>query len=231
MPEAGLSAAEVGKEIAEHLEKNREGHDNRGRRITIIEAILLASVALLAAWSGFAAAKWSTESRLELAQSSKYRTEASEADLRAMEARNFDALTFDTWFQTWVNDKVGDEDVAARRFRDEFRPAFDAWMATDPLNNPDAPKDPTAMAQYVEPDKDLAAAKRASADEAYADGAKDGTTADDYVRTTVLLASVLFLVGISGHFRIHVARVGLIGVSVAILIYGSVLLVLAPKPA
>ena len=72
MSEAGLSAAEVGKEIAEHLEKSREHEpEGRGRRITIIEAILLASVALLAAWSGFAAAKWSTESRLELAQSTQ----------------------------------------------------------------------------------------------------------------------------------------------------------------
>ena len=230
MPEAGLSAAEVGKEIAEHLEKHGD-HDHRGRRITIIEAILLASVALLAAWSGYAAAKWSTESRLDLAQSSKYRTEASEADLRAMEDRTFDALTFDSWFQTWVNGEEADQALAERRFRPEFRPAFEAWLAEDPLNDPAAPGGPTEMAEYTEPDKVLATEKRAAAEGTYAEGAKAGTTADDYVRTTVLLASVLFLVGISGHFRIQVARYGLIGVSVAILIYGSVLLILAPKPA
>ena len=231
MPEAGLSAAEVGKEIAEHLEKNRDpGHEARGRRITIVEAILLASVALLAAWSGYAAAKWSTESRLELAQSSKFRTEASEADLRAMEDRNFDALTFDSWFQTWVDGDESAMELAERRFRDEFRPAFGAWLALDPLTNPAAPGGPTEVSEYTEPDKELAAEKRAQAEEAYSEGAKAGTTADDYVRTTVLLASVLFLVGISGHFRVHVARYGLIGVSVAILVYGSVLLILAPKP-
>ena len=62
MPEAGLSAAEVGKEIAEHLEKNRDVQEGRGRRITIVEAVLLASVAVLAAWSGFASAQWAPSS-------------------------------------------------------------------------------------------------------------------------------------------------------------------------
>ena len=64
------------------------------------------------------------------------------------------------------------------------------------------------MPEYEQPDLELAAEKRAAADEAYAEGAESGTTADDYVRITVLLASVLFLVGISGHFRVHSARVG-----------------------
>ncbi len=230
MPEAGLSAAEVGKEIAEHLEKTRSGHEVRGRRITIIEAILLATVALLAAWSGYAAAKWSTESRLELAQSSRNRTEASEADLVAMENRNFDGLAFNAWFSAWVADDAEDQALAERRFRDEFQVAFDAWIATDPKHNPDAPKGPTYMEEYVQPAKEVAEQKREAADELYAEGARDGTTADDYVRTTVLLASVLFLVGISGHFRIHGARVALIGVSAAILVYAVVLLIAAPKP-
>ena len=51
------------------------------------------------------------------------------------------------------------------------------------------------------------------ADEAYEKGAEAGETADDYVRITVLLASVLFLVGISGHFKVHSARIGLVSVS------------------
>ena len=35
--------------------------------MTIIEAVLLSVVAILAAWSGYAAAKWGTESSLDLA--------------------------------------------------------------------------------------------------------------------------------------------------------------------
>ena len=230
MPEAGLSAAEVGKEIADHIEKNREDQEGRGRRITIIEAVLLATVAVLAAWSGFAAAQWSTQSRLELAQSAKHRTLSSEAELRAMEARNFDASTFNAWFTAWVAGDEKAQDLAERRFSDEFQVAFDAWIVTDPLNNPDAPKGPTFMPEYHQPDQETAQEETRLADEAYETGAMSGETADDYVRITVLLASVLFLVGISGHFRIHGARVGLIAVSGAIMTYGIILLIIAPKP-
>ena len=228
MSEAGLSAAEVGKEIAEHLEKHGNHSDARSRRITIVEAILLATVALLAAWSGFAAAKWSTESRLELSQSTKHRTLSSQAELRAMEATNFDASTFNAWFTAWVAGDQRAQELATRRFTDEFRVAFDAWLATDPANNPDAPKGPTYMPEYVQVDDEVAAEETHLADEAHEKGAESGETADDYVRITVLLASVLFLVGISGHFRIHSARVGLITVSVLILVYAGYLLIVAP---
>jgi hypothetical protein len=63
----GLSAAEVGKEIAEHKKHAEEGepeHEHQSREeqvLSIIGAVLLSAVALLAAYSGFAAAKWSTE--------------------------------------------------------------------------------------------------------------------------------------------------------------------------
>ena len=66
--------------------------------ISIIEAVLLATVALFAGWSGFASSKWSTESRLDLAQSSTARAQASRADLQALENRNFDSSTFNAWF-------------------------------------------------------------------------------------------------------------------------------------
>ena len=65
MGEAGLGAAEVGEKIAEHREHNLQHEPTgRDRTVTIVEAALLAMVALMAAWSGFASAKWSTDSRL-----------------------------------------------------------------------------------------------------------------------------------------------------------------------
>ncbi|MDF2753071.1 MAG: hypothetical protein K0S82_1454, partial [Gaiellaceae bacterium] len=38
----------------------------RDRILSIVEAVLLSLVALLAGWSGYAAVKWSTESRVAL---------------------------------------------------------------------------------------------------------------------------------------------------------------------
>jgi hypothetical protein len=79
----GLSAAEVGKEIAEHTKHATDGHARRDRVISIAEAVLLSIVALLAAWSGYSAAKWGTDSSISLATASATRTKANRADIVA----------------------------------------------------------------------------------------------------------------------------------------------------
>jgi hypothetical protein len=235
----GLSPSEVGKEISEHRarvaeEAEKEGSateaKGRDRVITIIEAVLLAVVAVLAAYSGFAAAKWGTESSLQLAKASAARTEANRAAYQAADLRNFDSLTFNAWFTAYVAGNKTAMRVAEYRFRPDFLVAFNAWLKTHPFTNRNAPKGPTYMPEYRQPE--LAQANRldVTADGHYALGEAAGANSDGYVRTTVYLATVLFLVGISGHFRVRAARLGLIGIGGVILVFASVLLLLAPKP-
>ena len=234
MPE-GLSPGEVGKELSEHREHTVEGRASteatgRDRLITIIEALLLAVVAVLAAWSGFASAKWGTHSSLELAKASAARTEANRFAYQAADLKNFDSLTFNAWFTAYVNGNKSAMRVAEYRFRPVFLTAFNAWLKTHPFTNPRAPKGPTYMPQYVQPELAQANALDARANNYYALGEAAGGNADGYVRTTVYLATVLFLVGISGHFRVRAARIGLIGIGGFILAFSCVLLILAPKP-
>ena len=239
MPE-GLSASEVGKEIAEHNrrvaeEAEAEGsasseHDARGkRRLTIIEAVLLAVVAVLAAWSGYAAAKWGTESSLSLARASAARTEANREALLSLETRNFDSSTFNTWFTAYLSGNKAGMLVAQRRFRDQFNVAFEAWIATNPFTNPNAPKGPTYMPQYTTPGQAESVELDATADADYKAGAA-ASDSDNYVRTTVYLATVLFLVGISGHFTVRAARIGLLATGGAILLFSVALLSTYPIP-
>ncbi len=234
MPE-GLSPSEVGKEIAEHREHHSHAADpgeDRGaaRWLTIIEAILLATVAVLAAYSGFASAKWSTQSSLDLAKASTARNLASRAELEGLETKNFDGLAFNAWFTAYENGDQAAMAVAERRFRPQFDVAFRAWLATDPFTNASAPQGPTYMPQYVQPGAAETAMYDSQANADYDTGSTDGETADNYVRTTVFLATVLFLVGISGHFKVRKARIGLIGVGAAIMVVAVVLLIVAPKP-
>jgi hypothetical protein len=230
VPEAGLGPAEVGKEIGEHRHHATEQSEARDRVITIVEASLLAVVALMAAWSGYASAKWSTESRLLVARASTARVQATQEATSAEDLRNFDSSTFNTWFTAYVVGNQQAMNIAERRFRPEFKVAFEAWLATHPDTNPTAPPGPTYMKEYKQPEAAKAKVLDARADDLFAEGAKAGSTADDYVRTTVLLASVLFLVGISGHFRVRIARVGLVVVASAILLVALSVLVTAPRP-
>jgi hypothetical protein len=152
MPE-GLSPIEAGKKLHEHATEphqpaTSEGGSRHSRMVQIGEAVLLSLVTIAAAWSGYAAAKWGTESRLELAQAATLRNLATRADLEALSTRNFDSSTFTAWFTAFTLDDPQKQAVAERRFRPEFKVAFDAWMATDPFNNPRAPPGPTYMPQY-----------------------------------------------------------------------------------
>jgi hypothetical protein len=230
MPE-GLSPQEVGNQIGEHARTHHEdGPQRRDRRITIVEAVLLSIVALLAAYSGFAAAKWSTESRVNLARSSTLRAEANRANLQSLSVRNFDSSTFEAWFAAYTVGNKQAMALAVRRFRPEFRVAFDAWRATHPETNPHAPKGPTYMPQYRQPGLALSNALDAQASESFNDGETAGTNSDKYVRVTVFLASVLFLVGISTQFPLRGVRFGLLGVGAALLVLSLVQLTQIASP-
>ena len=227
----GLDPIETGKKLHEHAGKLQaqqldgdgsrpEAGDRHSRIVQICEAVLLSLVTITAAWAGYSAARWGTASRVDIAQSSTLRNLATRADLEAISLRNFDASTFNAWFTAFTLNKPKKEEIAVRRFRPAFRVAFDAWLATNPLHNPHAPPGPTYMPQYKQPAQARANALDNQADAKFDQGNHDGLVGDNYVRITVFLAAVLFLVGIGSSFKMHSIRYALIT-------FGSVLLILA----
>ena len=239
----GLDPIEAGRKLHEHGEQagdgadghaGQDGQDGQGgqdggrirvadrhaRIVQICEAVLLALVTITAAWAGYSAATWGTKSRIDIARSSTLRNLATREDLKAISLRNFDASTFNAWFIAFTLNSPKKEAIAERRFRPQFRVAFRAWLATDPLHNPHAPPGPTYMPQYKLADQARAAALDKQADEKFATGSTDGLVGDNYVRITVFLAAVLFLVGIGSTFKLH-------GVRYALITFGSVMLILS----
>jgi hypothetical protein len=225
----GLSAPEVGKEIGEHAgHTGPPGSHRHDRLLSILEAILLSLVAVVAAYSGYAAAKWGTESSVSLARASTIRAKANRANLEALQIRTLDSVSFNAWFAGFTAGNRNAERLAAKRLRPGYRPAFYAWLATDPAHNPNAPPGPAYMPQYVIPQATLAASYDAAANKTFAHGQYAGATSDRYVRDTVFLATVLFLVGISAHFPMRQARYGLVAVAMALLVFSVVQLATLP---
>jgi hypothetical protein len=227
----GLSAFEAGKELQEHAEHVEEERDRRrNEAISIVEAVLLSIVAVLAAWSGYAAAKWSTASSEYFAQASALRSEANIANTDSADALNYDVTAFNDWFTAWVAKDTVSMTIAERRFTPTFRRAFDAWLAEHPATNPHAPPGPEYVAQYSRPLEAKSAKLATQASAEYADGVVAGSNADGYILTTVYLATVLFLAGIGSHFKYRGIRYGLASVGTFILILAVVRLIGAPKP-
>jgi hypothetical protein len=104
------------------------------------------------------------------------------------------------YFQ-WVNATETDEQDLANfyetRFRPEFSPAFDAWLATDPLTNRDAPPTPFAMDGYqlqARTDSEQSDAQAAATVLAVLD---DLQRSANYVLAVVMFAVALFFAGMS----------------------------------
>jgi hypothetical protein len=233
----GLNPIEVGKKLhehgeAEHEETAKEGHDKakdrHSRIVQICEAVLLALVTVTAAWAGYSAARWGTESRVDIAQASGLGNLATRDDLSAISLRNFDASTFNAWFTAFTLNSPQKEAIAVRRFRPAFLVAFNAWMATDPLHNPHAPPGPTYMPEYKQPEQAQADALDTESAAKFTAGNDAGLTGDNYVRITVFLAAVLFIVGIGSSFKLPGIRYALVAFGSVLLVFSIVLILQQP---
>jgi hypothetical protein len=234
----GLDPIETGKKLHEHGEAAQERAEEEGRRtasedrhtriVQISEAVLLALVTLAAAWAGYSAAKWSTTSRVDIARASSLGNLATRDDIAAITLRNFDSSTFNAWFIAFTLNSPQKEAIAVHRFRPQFLVAFNAWLATNPLHNPHAPPGPTYMPQYKLPQQAQANALDSESAAQFQEGNQAGLTSDNFVRITVLLAVVLFLVGIGSSFKLTSVRYALVAFGSALLIVSLVLILQQP---
>ena len=207
MPE---SAGGANIEVAHHLSEHSEQSQSLAHQILeIAEAILLAVVAITTAWSGYQAALWTGHQAELYGLASRYRVQAEGAATTANQERLYNASTVVEWLKAEANGQKKLTAIFERRFLPEFRPAFESWKKTDPLNNPDAPAGPFFMAEYRSAKSEEAARLNDKATESFEQGNRARERSDDYVRVTVMLATVLLLTAISQRFKVRGVRIGL----------------------
>ena len=216
MPEAGGSNIEVAHHLSEHKEQPESvAH----QMLEIAEAIALAIVAIATAWSGYQAALWSGRQAELYGEASKLRVQAEGTATYANQERLYNASTVVEWLKAEAH---GDSRLAAifeRRFLPEFRPAFEAWKKTDPLNNPNAPAGPQLMPEYRSSKTEEASKLNEEAAVVFEQGSGARQHSDEYVRVTVTLATVLLLTAIGQRFKTGKVRVGLVVVVMILLCF------------
>jgi hypothetical protein len=201
----------------------------RERVLEIFAALLLSLATVGIAWSGYQAAKWSGIQAQRYTQASTARSLANQASTLAAQERTQDLLNFNRWLEVRTQ---GNAELAAlyeRRFREEFRPAFVAWLTTDPLNNPKAIPSPLLEKQYVLADAVKADKLETLGDVRFEQGKQATENADDYVFVTVFFAVVLFFAGISLRFTWLPIRTGILAVGAILLAYGAVRIGALPR--
>jgi hypothetical protein len=216
----GNANVEIAHRMHEGPTPPHEGARHAARREQIFEigeAVLLALVAIATAWSGYQAARWDGRSAELYGHSSTLRVTAEGDQAAAGQELLYDAAIFNSWLTA---KQAGDEKLASfleAHFRPEYRVAFDAWIKTDPFNNPAAPAGPILMPEYHNRLEERAVATGDQATRTFDSGMQARHVGEEFVRITVVLAVVLFLIAISQRFAVFGVRVGLLGVAVALL--------------
>jgi hypothetical protein len=167
------------------------------KHLELVATVLLAVAAVATAWSSYQATRWNGEQAKAASQTNAIRIDAARAQGEAQAETEVDVALFIQWVDAHAN---GEEDLAdfyASRFRDEFQPAFDAWLATDPLQDPDAPLSPFAMPEYQVAAQDQADEYDRQAEVSAALVRRNIQRAGNYVLAVVLFAVALFFAGIS----------------------------------
>ena len=177
---------------------NQNGSETPERDwVEFVALLLLALAAVATAWSSYQANRWNGEQAKASGSVNKTRILAARASDLANAQEQVDVATFMQWVDAYARKETQLADFYFKRFRKEFKPAVNAWLATRPLKNPNAPLTPFAMPQYK-----LAAAAEAKRLDAEAEISstkvrRNIQRASNYILGVVLFSVSLFFAGMS----------------------------------
>lgn len=198
------------------------------RRIELASALLLALATVATAWAAYQSREWTGQQASATRKSTATRIEVNRVSAVANRQVQIDVATFIQWVDAHEQGRDQIADFYRARFRDEFKPAFEAWLAARPFDNRDAPATPFAMPEYklassAEADR-LEKEAAAQAD----DSAAANDRANNYMLAVVLFASALFFAGISTKLATLRVRAAILGLGWVVFLAGVVLLATFP---
>ena len=182
--------------------------------LEITAALVISIAAVLSSWASFQAALWDGEQAAYYAKASGARVASTRLAAEAGQYETVDLLMFQQWLSATAANEPRLQDFYRQRFRPEFAIAFNAWLATDPMQDRASPTSPFAMPQYHVSRTSEAEVVQKAADDFFAKGEKANDISDAFVRTTVLLAIALFFGGIGQTFKSPFVKAVLLGLAV-----------------
>ena len=200
----------------------------RRDRLELVAALLLALATVATAWSGYQSTRWNGEQSKAAARANALRIDSAKAAGLANTQTEVDVGTFMQWVDAYAQKQTELADFYFARFRKEFKPAVEAWIATRPLKNPKAPLTPFAMPQYRLAARAEAESLDAEAEAYAAQARRNIQRASNYVLGVVLFASALFFAGISTKLASPRIRVAMLGLGCAVFLLTGIWIATSP---
>jgi hypothetical protein len=196
--------------------------------VELVATVLLALATVATAWSGYQASRWNGEQAKSFSRGNAARIESTRASGMADTLTQIDVATFTQWVNAYALDQGQLSSFYFRRFREEFKPAVRAWVATRPLRNRDAPLTPFAMPQYELAAREEADRLEAEAEAHAAQARTNVQRATNYVLGVVLFATALFFAGMSAKLRTRRLRKVLLGFGVVVFLGTAIWIATSP---
>jgi hypothetical protein len=188
--------------------------------LEVITAVLLSFAGAATSWSGYQAAIWNGIEAASYSQATALRLESTRASTEAGQLAIADVDLFIEWLNAYATNNKKLADFYRTHFRPEFIPAFEAWLASKPLKNPNAHRTPFKQPEYQPENLKRAAALNEKSSTLFKQGQEANEISDSYVLNTVLLAMVMFLCSIAQQFKRPGSRLTLLTVSSLITVIG-----------
>jgi hypothetical protein len=192
----------------------------RSLALETVSAIILSIAALASSLAVYQAGLWDGQQAAHYSRANAVRIVASRAALEGDALAAVEAQMFSAWLQAEARNDRKLATFYRARFPPSFKPAFNAWIAADPLNNPSAPATPFATSAYRRPGLDQSRAYDREADASFAAGHYANAVSDSFQQSATMLAVALFFAGIGQVFTQKKTRLALIVVAGVVLIIG-----------
>lgn len=205
--------------------------EKASRPRTIFEplALLLLSLATVGtAWCSFQAAVWGGVSQRTMNLSAASSRQAVTDQLQSYQMALLDVLLFSQHINARASSNEALAQFYSDRFRGEAKQAFEAWMATHPFENRNAPSHPF-VTNFYQPRLLLEAREAETASQRFWQIAGEaGRVSRSYVLITVLFASVLFCGGTASKFETPWIRRSTLGLGLGAFAFAAARLILLP---
>jgi hypothetical protein len=200
----------------------------RAARLSGWAAVLMSLAALATSWASYQASLWSGEQAEHAAISAAHRSKSTRASNRAGELRLIDIGTFAHWMTATAAHDSALADFISARFRHEFKPAFEGWIASRPRTSPDAASSPFVLPSYRLADDAVADSLDRAADRASAESQRANRISDGYVLSAVIMATVLFFAG-AEQGGVHRLRIAMLLIATGMFVMGVIRLLESPR--
>jgi hypothetical protein len=169
-------------------------------KMELLSVILVSLIVAATAWCAYQATVWGGIQTLKIADSHNASRDAALLNIEQNQRSMVDASMFFHYVEAVIKEDKKLSDFYFERFRPDFKPAVQAWLDTNPIDNQNAPAHPFEMKEYKRPLAEQASELEDLSKSYLDDAAIANHNVDNYVLFTVIFAAMLILGTMSSKF-------------------------------